>query len=122
MDENEKLVYMFCDRLRKLRKRLNMNIEEVAERTGLSFNQIQRIEGDVRMKDGKVIKKGADGRIPTLIILLDFYSKRVSLDSLFNFNVPVTDLSLNKGTEIEIAKEKILSLIKDIKEVAAYLE
>jgi hypothetical protein len=97
-----------------------MNIEEVAGCTGLTFNQIQRLEGDIR--NSRTIKKGADGRVPTLIILLDFYGKRISLDSLFNFHIPVENISLNKRTEKEIAKEQILSLIEYMQNIAKYLE
>jgi transcriptional regulator with XRE-family HTH domain len=119
---NENIVYALCDRLRKLRKRLDMNIEDVAKLTCLSFGQIQRMEGDMRVKNDKVIKKGAYGRVSTLITLLVFYSKHVSLDTLFNVNIPIEDISLNKSTEKETVKEKLLSLIEKMQETVKYFE
>jgi transcriptional regulator with XRE-family HTH domain len=75
MTDNETFVFSFCDRLRKLRRRMNLNIEDVAERCGLTFNQIQRLEGDIRMKDNKPIvkKSGANGTVLTILTLLNFY-------------------------------------------------
>jgi transcriptional regulator with XRE-family HTH domain len=120
--DDEKLVYGFCDRLRKLRKHLNMNIEELASNTGLTFSQIQRLEADTRVKNGDLLKRGAEGRAATMIILLNYYGKHISLDLLFNFNVPVTDLIPDKMIEKDILKEKIQSIIPFIKDVVKYLD
>jgi len=119
---DENLVYGFCDRLRKLRKHLNMTIEDLASKTGLTFAQIQRLEGELSQNSSIVIKKGGEGRASTLIILLHYYCAHISLDLLFNFNVPVKDLLTNKKAEKEIAKEKIKSIIPYLKEIAGYLE
>jgi transcriptional regulator with XRE-family HTH domain len=97
-----------------------MNLEEVAEKTGLTFNQIQRLEGEIN--GSEIVKKGGDGKIATILTLLDYYGKRVSLDALFNVNVPTADISINKGTEKEIVREKILTFFEDIKEIVKYLE
>jgi len=123
MNKNdENVVYGFCDRLRKLRKHLNMTIEDLSSQTGLTFAQIQRIEGDTRQNNGVFVKKGGEGRVTTLIVLLNYYRERVSLDLLFNVNVPIVDLLTNKKAEKEIAKEKIQSLIPFLKEITTYLD
>jgi transcriptional regulator with XRE-family HTH domain len=122
MLKEDKSVYLFCDRLRKLRKHLNMNIEDVALHTGLTFSQIQRIESDTRLQDGKYLKRGADGRVATLYLLLDFYGKKVSLDLLFNHNIPVSDLEINKTVEKEIVKEKIKQIIPYLREITELLD
>jgi hypothetical protein len=69
-----------------------MNLEELAEKTDLTFNQIQRLEAEIN--GSAVVKKGGDGKITTLLTLLNYYGKMVSLDALFNVNVPVTDISI----------------------------
>jgi transcriptional regulator with XRE-family HTH domain len=122
MENAEIYISTFCDRLRKLRKRLNLNIEDLALRTGLSFNQIQRIEGDARVKNDAVIKSGGQGRVSTLLVLLEYYSRRVSLDALFNFNIPVSEISLDKSVSQSIAREKVISIIQHLGEVAQYMD
>jgi len=122
MDNVDNYILTFCDRLRKLRKRLNLNIEDLALRTGLSFNQIQRIEGDARTKNEAVIKAGGQGRISTLLVLLEYYNQRVSLDALFNFNIPVSEIPLDKGVSKTIARDKVISIIQSMEEVAKYMD
>ena len=122
MGTQDNAVFLVCERLRLLRKRLDLNIEDVAGQTGLSFSQIQRIEGSVVKKKSVVIQRGGDGRASTVITLLVFYAKRISIDFLLNFNMPVSDIPLNKDLEKEIAREKILSLIERVQEVARFLE
>jgi transcriptional regulator with XRE-family HTH domain len=121
MTDNDSYVFNLCDRLRKLRKRLNLNIEDVADRSGLSFNQIQRLEGDIR-KDNTIVKKGGKGTVSTIVTLLNFYGQKVSLDALFNLNIPVAEIQLTKGVEKEISRTKLLTLIEDIREIALYLQ
>jgi transcriptional regulator with XRE-family HTH domain len=121
MADNDMFAFRFCDRLRKLRKRLNLNIEEVAERCGLTFNQIQRLEGDIRTNDNDVVvkKSGANGTISTILILLNFYAQKVSLDILFDMNIPVADIPLTTtGVIKEISRAKLLTLINDLREIA----
>ncbi|MDR2126814.1 MAG: helix-turn-helix domain-containing protein [Prevotellaceae bacterium] len=123
MTDNDMFVFGFCDRLRKLRKRMNLNIEDVAERCGLTFNQIQRLEGDMRMRDNETVikKSGANGTIPTILTLLNFYGQKVSLDMLFDLNIPVADIPLTKAAVNEISRTKLLTLIDDLKEIARYI-
>jgi transcriptional regulator with XRE-family HTH domain len=124
MAENDMFVFGFCDRLRKLRKRLNLNIEEVAEHCGLTFNQIQRLEGDIRTNGEKtaIKKSGANGTVSTILILLNFYTQKVSLDTLFDMNIPVADIPLTINSVVkEISRTKLLALIDDLKEIADYM-
>ena len=122
MENVEIYISTFCDRLRMVRKRLNLRMEDVALRTGLSFNQIQRIEGDARKKGDAFIKSGGQGRISTLLILLEYYSRRMSLDALFNFNIPVSEIPLDKGVSKTITREQVLNIIKSIEEIAKNIE
>jgi len=120
---DEKPLVIFCSRLRKLRRQLNFNIEEVCEKTGLTYSQIQRIEADIREKDGKIIKKGSEGRMLVLYALLNFYSKYVSLDYLFNLNMPIEKIpSINPSAKKEIIKAELDSIIGDINKISTYFE
>jgi transcriptional regulator with XRE-family HTH domain len=110
--------FIFCDRLRQLRKRLGLKIDDVSKETGLSFGQIQRIEGSLAKKNGETLYRGGDGRASTLIILLIFYSQRISLDMFLDFNKPVSDIPLTKKIDKVIAREQILTLIERIQEIA----
>jgi len=115
-------VQMFCYRLRQLRKRLNLTIEELALRTNLKFAQIRRTEVSITKTKNEVHYKGADGKLSTLVTLLMFYSQYVSLDLLANFKVPVNEIPFNKGLEKELTKEKILALIEQMTEITKYLD
>jgi transcriptional regulator with XRE-family HTH domain len=115
-------VFIFSDRLRQLRKRLGFKIDDLSTETGLSFGQIQRIEGSLSKKNGETLYRGGDGRASTLIILLIFYAKQISLDLLLDFNKPVADIPLTKRTDKAIAREQILTLIERVQEIANYLE
>jgi transcriptional regulator with XRE-family HTH domain len=123
MTDNDTFAISLCDRLRKLRKRMNLNIEDVADRCGLTFNQIQRLEGDIRTRGDKVVvkKSGANGTISTILTLLNFYGQKVSLDMLFDLNIPVADIPLTKGVVNEISRAKLLTLIDDLKDIAKYI-
>jgi transcriptional regulator with XRE-family HTH domain len=122
LPDSDDIVFIFCDRLRQLRKRLNLNIEDLSEKTGLSFGQIQRLEGRLVRKNNAIYKRGAEGRANTLIILLMYYSQRISLDLLVNFKMSVSEIKLDKVIGKDIAREKILSLIKSMREIAEYIE
>ena len=116
---NDEFVLNICDRLRKLRKRLNLNIEDVAESCGLTFNQIQRLEVEIRAQ--KIVKNGANGTVSTILILLNYYAQKVSLDLLFDLNIPVMDIPLKKVSSNEISRSKMLSLIHELKDIAEYM-
>jgi transcriptional regulator with XRE-family HTH domain len=120
-DVPEDYVFLFCERLRQIRKRLGYNIEELSNFTGLSFGQIQRIEGSLLKKNQEILQRGGDGRASTIITLLTFYNQRISIDFLFNFKIPVSEIPLEKRVDEEIAREKILSLIERVKELANYI-
>lgn len=117
--KNDDFVLNLCDRLRKLRKRLDLNIEDVSILSGLTSNQIQRFESEIRNK--KLVKQGAYGTAATTLVLLNFYAQKVSLDILFDLNVPVADIPLNKVAVKEVSRTKILALIDDLKNIADYL-
>jgi hypothetical protein len=69
--ENE--VFILCDRLRQLRNRLNLNIEDLALQTGLSYGQIQRLEGSIAKRNNMLHPRGAEGKASTIIMLLIFF-------------------------------------------------
>lgn len=119
--KTDKDINIFCVRLRQVRKLLNYRIADIAVRTGLSPGQIQRLEGCETKQRGKVIYSGADGRARTLIALLLYYSQHISIDMLFDFNIPVTDIPLDKVVKNDIAKAKISTLIEQLHEVIKYL-
>ena len=121
MNANDEFIIRFCDRLRKLRKRLNMNIEDVAERCDLTFNQIQRLECQIINKDDEIIikKSGANGTAATVLTLINFYGQKVSLDLLFDMNYPVADIPISTNTVVkEISRTKILALVNELTEIA----
>lgn len=117
MNKEADYIIFLLDRLRRLRKHLNLNLEELAEKTGLSFNQVQRIESKYSYKKNLVIKRGAEGRAVTLITLLKFYSSYVSLDALFNLNIPIEQIPLTKNIEKSIARERLIELSDKLNEI-----
>ena len=115
-------VFVFCERLRQVRKLFNFRIVDLVERTGVSFGQIRRLEGEATKKNNKIIKSGGDGTARTLIILLLYYSQRISIDMLLNFNIPVDTIPIDKGVEKDITKEKLIKLIGNIHDVIKFLD
>lgn len=118
--ENE--VFILCDRLRQLRNRLNLNIEDLALQTGLSYGQIQRLEGSIAKRNNMLHPRGAEGKASTIIMLLIFYAKEISIDLLLNFNLPVAEIPLTKKIGKEIAREKISAIVDQIYEIAKYMD
>ena len=118
--KDEQLVTTFCDRLRQLRKLLNLSIEDVAEKAELSFAQVQRIEADLGAYREN-IKEGGAGTASSIIRLLNYYSTFVDVDLLFNFKLPISEIMLNKNTQKEIAKEKLVGMIPLLKDIAESL-
>jgi transcriptional regulator with XRE-family HTH domain len=115
-------VFVFCDRLRQIRRKLNLTIEEVALRTGLNYTKIRRLEGSISRKNNKNVYKGCDGRAETLIILLNFYSQRMSIDMLLNYSIPVSEIPFDQAIVKNITKEKIIKIMGNMKELLQYME
>jgi len=114
-------VFVFCERLRQVRKLFNFRIVDLAERTGLSYGQIRRLEGEVTKKNNKTIKTGGEGVARTLIILLLYYCQRISIDMLLNLNIPVETIPIDKGVEKDITREKLIKLIGNMHELIQFL-
>jgi len=109
-------------RLRELRKFFNFTVNDLSLRTGLTFAQIRRLEGTITQKNNKIIKSGANGTASTLIVLLLYYSQRISIDMLLNFTIPVNEIPIDKGVEKDITREKLINLIGEIHDVLKFLE
>ena len=124
MINNNPFALTLCDRLRQLRKHVNLTIKDVAELTGLSFNQIQLLECHIVGNEYQTVvkKTGANGTVSTILILLKFYSKVISLDMLFDLTVPVADIQPAKATDTGIARTKLNKLIEDLEDVANGLQ
>ena len=118
----ENKVFAFCMRLRELRKFFNFTVNDLSLRTGLTFAQIRRLEGTITQKNNKIIKSGANGTASTLIVLLLYYSQRISIDMLLNFTIPVNEIPIDKGVEKDITREKLINLIGEIHDVLKFLE
>jgi transcriptional regulator with XRE-family HTH domain len=125
---NEKFLYitmtdtvsfdvLFCDRLRRLRKRLGMTTMVVAEHTGLDYQQIVRIESEYSFADNRLIKQGTNGSAYVLIRLLNFYRNRVSLDELFNMDIAFHDITIDPVGDYDIQKQKVKQKLKALAEV-----
>jgi len=119
---SDNTIFVFCDRLRQVRKKFNLTIEELALRTELNYTQIRRLEGKITQKNNKKVYHGGDGRAVTLITLLFFYSQRISIDMLMNFSIPVSEIPFDKGIEKNITKEKLLQLMTGMRDLLTYME
>jgi hypothetical protein len=123
--DKEKVDLIFF-RLRQLRKRLNLKIDDVAKQTGLAVGQIQRLEGKYLVQDNEEKYVGSEGRAITLMILLLFYTKTVPIDMLSDPKVPVINIPINKSVNNEIINAKIHVfynfLLNSVKEVESFLD
>ena len=108
---------LLCDRLRRLRKRLGMTTKTLAEKIGLDYQQIVRMESEYSFSDNRVVKQGTSGSAYVLLRLLEYYKNRVSLDELFNPNIAFHDITIDPISEVDVQKELIKRKLQSLTEV-----